>query len=232
MTADFRAWYALRKEKERKKTSCRERRFLFIFIQMKKLTAKFYNRPDVLAIAQELLGKIIVTRFDGELTTARIVETEAYRGVVDKASHAYGGRRTQRTEVMFGMAGNAYVYLCYGIHYLFNIVTNKKDIPEAVLIRAAEPLEGIDVMLRRTGKTKADFTLTRGPGNVSKALGIDKAHTGYSLDSEEFYLADDGYVADKVVATPRIGVDYAGPDALLDYRFFVEGSRYVSGKRS
>lgn len=198
---------------------------------MKKLTAKFYDRTDVLTIAQELLGKVIVTKFDGELTTARIVETEAYRGVVDKASHAYGGRRTARTEVMFGSAGNAYVYMCYGIHYLFNIVTNKKDIPEAVLIRAAEPLEGIATMLKRTGKAKADFTLTRGPGNVSKALGIDKVHTGYSLNSEEFYLADDGYVVEKMVATPRIGVDYAGADALLDYRFYVAGSRYVSGKR-
>lgn len=198
---------------------------------MKKLTAKFYDRTDVLTIAQELLGKVIVTKFDGLLTTARIVETEAYRGVVDKASHAYGGRRTARTEVMFGQAGNAYVYMCYGIHYLFNIVTNKKDIPEAVLIRAAEPLEGIATMLKRTGKAKADFTLTRGPGNVSKALGIDKVHTGYSLNSEEFYLADDGYVVEKIVATPRIGVDYAGADALLDYRFYVAGSRYVSGKR-
>ncbi|WP_440132959.1 DNA-3-methyladenine glycosylase [Chitinophaga sancti] len=198
---------------------------------MKKLTAKFYDRPDVLVIARELLGKVIVTRFDGVLTTARIVETEAYRGVVDKASHAYGGRRTNRTEVMFGTAGNAYVYLCYGIHYLFNIVTNKADIPEAVLIRAAEPLEGISTMLKRTGKAKVDFTLTRGPGNVSKALGIDKVHTGYSLYSKEFYLADDGYVVEKVVATPRIGVDYAGADALLDYRFYVEGSKYVSGKR-
>lgn len=205
--------------------------FLFIFIVMKKLTAKFYDRPDVLVIARELLGKIIVTRFDGELTTARIVETEAYRGVVDKASHAYGGRRTQRTEVMFGTPGNAYVYLCYGIHYLFNIVTNKKDIPEAVLIRAAEPLEGIETMLKRTGKMKADFTLTKGPGNVSKALGIDKAHTGASLYSDEFYLAEDGYVPAEVVATPRIGVDYAGADALLNYRFVVKGNKYVSGKK-
>ena len=111
---------------------------------MEKLTPAFYNRPDVLTIAKELLGKIIVTRFNGVLTSARIVETEAYRGVIDRASHAYGGRRTQRTEVMFGEAGKAYVYLCYGIHFLFNIVTNVKDIPEAVLIRAAEPILGID----------------------------------------------------------------------------------------
>lgn len=198
---------------------------------MKKLSSKFYNRPDVLQISQELLGKIIVTKFDGQLTTARIVETEAYNGIVDKASHAYGGRRTNRTEVMFGPAGTAYVYLCYGIHFLFNIVTNKSDIPHAVLIRAAEPLKGIDTMLRRTGKPKADFTLTKGPGNVSKALGIDKVHTGYSLLSADLYIADDGYIPDNITATPRIGVDYAGADALLPYRFIIKGNPYVSGKR-
>lgn len=198
---------------------------------MKKLTSKFYNRPDVLQIAQELLGKIIVTKFDGQLTSARIVETEAYNGIVDKASHSYGGRRTNRTEVMYAPGGTAYVYLCYGIHYLFNIVTNKVDIPHAVLIRGAEPLQGIDVMLRRTGKPKADFTLTKGPGNVSKALGIDKVHTGHSLFSADLYLAEDGYVPANITATPRIGVDYAGADALLPYRYIIKGNPYVSGKR-
>ena len=200
---------------------------------MEKLTPAFYNRPDVLTIAKELLGKIIVTRFNGVLTSARIVETEAYRGVIDRASHAYGGRRTQRTEVMFGEAGKAYVYLCYGIHFLFNIVTNVKDIPEAVLIRAAEPILGIDEMLKRTKKPKADYTLTKGPGNVSKALGIDKIHTGFSLFSDEFYLATDGFVPEvkDIIATPRIGVDYAGEDALLPYRYYLKNSPYVSGKR-
>ena len=199
---------------------------------MEKLTPAFYNRPDVLTIAKELLGKIIVTRFNGVLTSARIVETEAYRGVIDRASHAYGGRRTQRTEVMFGEAGKAYVYLCYGIHFLFNIVTNVKDIPEAVLIRAAEPILGIDEMLKRTKKPKADYTLTKGPGNVSKALGIDKIHTGFSLFSDEFYLATDGFVPEvkDIIATPRIGVDYAGEDALLPYRYYLKNSPYVSGK--
>ena len=200
---------------------------------MEKLTPAFYNRPDVLTIAKELLGKIIVTRFNGVLTSARIVETEAYRGVIDRASHAYGGRRTQRTEVMFGEAGKAYVYLCYGIHFLFNIVTNVKDIPEAVLIRAAEPILGIDEMLKRTKKPKADYTLTKGPGNVSKALGIDKIHTGFSLFSDEFYLATDGFVPEvkDIIATPRIGVDYAGEDALLPYRYYLKNNPYVSGKR-
>lgn len=192
----------------------------------------FYDRADVLKIARELLGKIIVTNFNGELTTARIVETEAYAGVTDKASHAYGGRRTARTEVMYREAGVAYVYLCYGIHQLFNIVTDKADIPHAVLIRGAEPLTGIPVMLQRTGKKIADFTLTRGPGNVSKALGINTSHTGRSLLGDECYLASDGFVPpeEDIVATPRIGVDYAGADALLPYRFIIRNNKYVSGK--
>lgn len=196
------------------------------------LTLGFYDRPDVLAIARELLGKIIVTNFNGALTTARIVETEAYAGVIDKASHAYGGRRTARTEVMYREGGVAYVYLIYGIHQMFNIVTNKADIPHAILIRGAEPLLGIPFMLQRTGKTKVDFTLTRGPGNVSKALGFNTGHTGLSLLGDECYLASDGFVPaeEDIVATPRIGVDYAGADALLPYRFIIRNNKYVSGK--
>jgi len=197
-----------------------------------QLHSDFYDRPDVLTIARELLGKIIVTRFDGELTSARIVETEAYAGVTDRASHAWNGRRTARTEVMYHEAGHAYVYLIYGIHRLFNIITNEKDIPHAILIRGAEPIDGIPVMLRRTGKTKADFTLTRGPGNVAKALGITLDHTGDSLLGDEMFLADDGFVpaAADILATPRIGVDYAGADALLPYRFLLRNNKYVSGK--
>jgi DNA-3-methyladenine glycosylase len=192
----------------------------------------FYSRPDVLTIARELLGKIIVTHFDGQYTAARIVETEAYGGITDRAAHSYGGRRTNRTEVMFGEAGRAYVYLCYGIHQLFNVVTNVRDVPQAVLIRAAEPVAGLPVMLARTGKKVADFTLTRGPGNVSKALGIKTQHTGQPLFGEEFYIASDGYeVSDEdIMISPRIGVDYAGEDALLPYRFYLRDNRYVSGK--
>lgn len=201
-------------------------------IAYQKLTSDFYDRPDVLTIARELLGKIIVTSFNGELTAARIVETEAYAGITDKASHAYGGRRTARTEIMYREAGTAYVYLCYGIHQLFNIVTDKTDIPHAILIRGAEPITGIPVMLRRTGKKVADFTLTRGPGNVSKALGITLAHTGESLLGDDCYVASDGFVpaAGDIIATPRIGVDYAGADALLPYRFIIRNNKYVSGK--
>jgi DNA-3-methyladenine glycosylase len=200
---------------------------------LKMLNENFYVRRDVVKIAQELLGKIIVTFFDNNLTAARITETEAYNGVVDKASHAYNNRRTKRTEIMYGEGGAAYVYLCYGIHHLFNIVTNLKDIPHAVLIRAAEPLAGIDTMLLRTHKKKLDKTLTTGPGNVSKALGIYTHHTGKDLKSEIFFIANDGFKLSRknIVITPRIGVNYAAEDALLPYRFFIKDNAYVSGKK-
>jgi DNA-3-methyladenine glycosylase len=198
-----------------------------------KLNIEFYQRSNVLLIAKQLLGKILVTQFNQELTAARIVETEAYNGIIDKASHAYNNKRTKRTEVMFLNGGTAYVYLCYGIHYLFNVVTNKQDIPHAVLIRAAEPLIGASYMLARTNKSKLDFSITRGPGKVSKALGIQISHNNSSLLSEEVFIVDDGYKLPnkKIVATPRIGVDYAGKDALLPYRFFIKDCAYVSGKK-
>jgi DNA-3-methyladenine glycosylase len=199
---------------------------------IKKLDHLFYSRRDVVQVARELLGKVLVTRFDGALTSGRIVETEAYAGITDRASHAYGGRRTKRTEVMFKKGGTAYVYLCYGIHHLFNVVISEQEIPHAVLIRAVEPLEGIDVMLQRTGKKKLDDTLTKGPGNVSRALGLSTHHTGSDLSGKEIFIADDGFMIAKkdILATVRIGVDYAGEDASLPYRFILRGNKYVSGK--
>ena len=198
-----------------------------------RLDHSFYDRDDVTIIAKELLGKILVTNFSNKLTSGRIVETEAYAGAGDKASHAYGNRRTARTEVMFGKHGTAYVYLCYGIHHLFNVVTNRKDIPHAILIRAVEPIAGIETMLLRTGKIKNDYTLTKGPGNVSRALGIFTAHTGISLLSDELFISDDGFKPDesKIIATTRIGVDYAAEDAYLPYRFIIKDNPYVSGRR-
>lgn len=182
-------------------------------------------------VAEELLGKIVVTKWDGIPSSGRIVEVEAYAGIIDKASHAYGGRRTARNEIMYAEGGSAYVYLCYGIHHLFNVVTNRKETPHAVLIRALEPIQGIPAMLERTGKEKPDNTLTRGPGNVSKALGISTTHTGYSLVSKNLFLADDGFIYPKkeIGASPRIGVDYAGPHALWPYRFYIKGNPFVSG---
>ena len=199
-------------------------------LAIKKLDNSFYDRPGVVKVARDLLGKVLVTAFDGQRTSGRIVEVEAYNGVVDRASHAYSGRRTRRTEIMFGPAGSAYVYLIYGIHHLFNVVTNKKDVPHAVLVRALEPMEGIPLMLQRTGKPKLDHTLTRGPGNLSRAMGLLTKHTGTVLSGDEIYIGDDGFKPKRgeIVAGPRIGVDYAGEDAALPYRFFLKGNAYVS----
>lgn len=202
-------------------------------LRSQKLPVSFYERRNVCTVAKDLIGKILVTHFDSILTTGRIVETEAYNGPVDRASHAWNGRRTNRTEIMYNHGGAAYVYFCYGIHHLFNVVTNLADIPHAVLIRAVEPIEGVQDMLIRTGKKKADASLTRGPGNVSKALGIHTSHTGTDLQSNQLFIADDGarIKPSQIMATPRIGVDYAGEDALLPYRFIVKDNPYVSGKR-
>ena len=199
---------------------------------MKKLDKSFYQRKDVLKVAKELLGKVLLTTFDGIETSGRIVEVEAYAGAGDRASHAYGGRQTKRNAIMYAEGGFAYVYLCYGIHHLFNVVTNVKDTPHAVLVRSLEPLAGVDTMLLRTGKKIPDHTLTRGPGNLSKALGIHVSHSGMLLNENDIVIADDGfrYKPSAIAASPRIGVDYAGDDALLPYRFYIKGNPYVSGK--
>src|SRR6187401_2746231 len=160
---------------------------------MRKLGIDFYQRANVLQIAKELLGKILVTKWDGIETSGRIVEVEAYNGIIDKASHAAGGRRTNRTEVMYGTGGAAYVYLCYGIHHMFNVVTNEREIPHAILIRAVEPLTGIETMLKRTGKKVFDNSLAKGPGNVGKAFGIHVSHSGQMLDTSHIRIADDGF---------------------------------------
>ncbi len=198
------------------------------------LPRSFYNRKDVVRIARDLIGKILFTFFDERFTAGRIVETEAYNGAVDRASHAYGNRRTARTEVMFGQPGTAYVYLCYGIHHLFNVVTNSSGTPHAILIRAVEPLVGVEIMQERTRKQLLDNTITRGPGNVSKALGIFTGHSGLDLINSEIRIAEDGfrYSRKSISITTRIGVDYAGPDALLPYRFIVKDNLYVSGRKS
>ena len=197
---------------------------------MKKLPIQFYKRQDVVLIARELIGKIIVTNFNGIITSGRIVETEAYIGLTDKASHSFGGKRTARNEHMYAPAGTAYVYICYGMHHLFNVVTNEKNIPDAVLIRAAEPIAGVDIMLARTGKIKLDNSLTKGPGNVAKALGITKNNSGINLLEDEIYVADDGFVFDdKLIGiSKRIGIEGSGDAALLPYRFYVKGKRFVS----
>ena len=199
---------------------------------MQKLGIEFYVRKDVIKIAKELLGKILVTNFNDKFTSGRIVETEAYAGEIDRASHAYKGR-TPRTEVIFGEGGRAYVYLCYGIHQMFNIVTNVEGTPHAILIRAIEPINGIDIMLKRTGKIMADHTLTRGPGNVGKAFGFHTSQCGNLLTGNEMYIGDDGFKpgSNMIISSPRIGVDYAGDHAQWHYRFYLKGNKYVSGSK-
>ena len=198
---------------------------------MKILTRSFYNRKDVVSIAKELLGKIVQTSFNNEITSGRICETEAYAAFVDRASHSYNYRRTTRNEHMYGEPGISYVYICYGMHHMLNVVTNRKDIPEAVLIRAIEPIEGVEIMLKRTGKSIADRTITRGPGNVAKALGIFKHHSGLPLSMGQMVIGEDRtFISESDVGvSKRIGVDGAGEDALLPYRFYIRNNPYVSG---
>ena len=198
---------------------------------MKKLPIQFYKRTDVVSIAKELIGKIIVSNIDGLITSGRIVETEAYIGLKDRASHSFGGRRTARNEHMYASAGTAYVYICYGMHHLFNVVTNVKEVPDAVLIRAVEPLNGISTMLERTGKLKPDNTLTKGPGNAARALGISKNHSGINLVNDNIFIADDGFKIDNISIgiSRRIGIENSGDAVLKPYRFYVKGNRFVSG---
>jgi DNA-3-methyladenine glycosylase len=192
-----------------------------------KLPAAFYTRGDVVEVARDLLGKALCSRIDGRLTKVIITETEAYAGIADRASHAYGGRRTPRTEPMFAAGGIAYVYLCYGIHHLFNVVTSSAGNPHAVLVRAGLPLLGIDDMLARRGKASVDKSLLAGPGSLSRALGIQTGLSGTSLSGDIVWIEDHDIriSGDAIVAGPRVGVDYALEDAALPYRFIVDGDR-------
>ncbi len=189
-----------------------------------KVPLEFYVRDDVLLISRELLGNVLCKKINGSIAKAIITETEAYAGIDDKASHAYGGRRTRRTEPMYGRGGTAYIYLCYGIHHLFNVVTNIAGTPHAVLIRAGKPLEGSDVMQKRRKKERLDKTLLAGPGSLAQALGITTNLTGTSLLGNRIWIEDQRVPldAEAVVAGPRIGVDYAAEDAKRAYRFRVD----------
>lgn len=185
-----------------------------------KIPLSYYQKEDVVALAKNLLGKVICTNINGELTKAIITETEAYNGIHDKACHAYNNRRTPRTEIMFQPGGYTYIYLCYGIHHLFNIVTGVQDDPTAVLIRSVEPLLGIETMQLRRNKSDLN-KLTTGPGTLSQALGIRTDHTGILLSEKVIWLEDHGIrvESNSITASPRIGIDYAEEDALLPYRF-------------
>lgn len=194
-----------------------------------KLSEDFYQRTNVVKIAKDLLGKVLLTNIDGVVTGGLIVETEAYSWK-ERGCHAYGQRKTQRNAIMFDKGGFSYVYLCYGIHYLFNVVTNRPETPEAVLVRALEPLSGLEEMKIRRGKLQSQFHLTSGPGKLTKALGIDRTFNGKSLLDDEIWIEDPGTkVADKnIIASERIGIDYAGEDARLPWRFSLKGNPWVS----
>ena len=194
-----------------------------------KLPESFYQRSNVVKIARELLGKGLFTRIDQTVTGGMIVETEAYSWK-ERGCHAYGARKTQRNAVMFGKGGHSYVYLCYGMHNLFNIVTNEPDVADAILIRAIEPVEGIEEMKKRRGPLTSSFHLTSGPGKLTKALGIDRKWNGKYLLGNEIWVEDFGsnFPKREIEASRRIGIDYAGEDAKLPWRFTIKGSLWVS----
>lgn len=199
-----------------------------------KLNRESYSR-DTITVAKELLGTILVHNIDGYTLKGKIVETEAYLGVVDKAAHAYGGRRTKRVETMYGLPGTAYVYLIYGMYYCFNIITVKEGVPEGVLIRGIEPLENIDKMaINRFGKSYDDLTkyqknnLTNGPGKLSMAFNIDKTLDKEDLCNNRLYLEGRGEEEFNIIETKRIGIDYAEEAKDYPYRFYIEGNLYVS----
>ncbi len=195
-----------------------------------KLSRKFYTGEDVVSIARDLLGKFLVTSIDGQLSSGMITETEAYAGRNDKACHANNGKRTKRTEVMFHEGGKAYVYLCYGIHHLFNVTTNKDGYADAVLIRAVEPTEGLSTMLERRGLSQPQTRLTAGPGALSMALGITIDLYGSDLTGPTVWIEDRGIrLPDHGIASgARVGVGYAGEDALKPWRFGIRDSMWIS----
>ncbi|MBK9013332.1 MAG: DNA-3-methyladenine glycosylase [Saprospiraceae bacterium] len=199
------------------------------------LPVHFYTRPDVVQVAKDLLGKYLVTSFDGQLTAGKIVETEAYRAPDDRACHAFGNRRTARTEVMFQEGGRAYVYLCYGIHHLFNVVTGPEDMAHAVLVRAVQPIDNVDIMLERRSLSRLERKLTAGPGALSQALGISTGHSGLSLldPTSNIWIEDRGEVVieENIVASPRVGVGFAGACAVWPWRFRIAGSSWTSPAR-
>lgn len=186
-----------------------------------KLKHDFYLREDVVAISKDLLGKYLFTNIRGKLTGGIITETEAYHGETDRASHAFGGRRTPRTETMYAAGGRAYIYLCYGIHHLFNVVTNREGVPHAVLIRAIKPEEGLETILRRRKMKILNKRVSGGPGTVSSSLSITTQMDGTDLSGNTIWIEDRGIQTGSrdILSGPRIGVDYAGADARKPWRF-------------
>lgn len=196
----------------------------------KRLARGSYLREDTISIANELLGKLIVVPDNGRRVSGMIVETEAYLGEVDRAAHSYAGRRTPRNEVTYGKGGHAYVFFIYGMYYQLNIVTGPADHPHVVLIRAVEPVEGIEIMRQRRGAMK-DRNLTSGPGKLCIALNINRSLNGEDLRGKQIWLEDHrSFTSEEIAVGKRIGIDYAGKDAEKPWRFWVKDNAYISRK--
>ncbi len=206
---------------------------------MKKLSREFYTRDDTLKIARQLLGKLlVVTAEAGERVSGMIVETEAYLGAIDKAAHSYGNRRTSRTETMFAVGGTAYIFFIYGMYFQFNVVVGAIDTPHAILIRAVEPVENVELMReRRNAKSKnlnrtmPDKNLTSGPGKLCIALGIDRSFNNADLLGERVWLEDfRTFSGSEIASGKRIGIDYAEEFVEKPWRFWVKDNLFVSRK--
>jgi DNA-3-methyladenine glycosylase len=207
---------------------------------MKKLPRQFYTRDDTLQIAKDLLGKVLVVPLDtGEKVSAMIVETEAYLGAIDKAAHSYGNRRTKRTETMFAVGGTVYIFFIYGMYFQFNVVVGKQDVPHAILIRAVEPIEGIDIMRQRRRTKKgvyspvkmSDSNLTSGPGKLCIALGINKTFNNENLLGNRVWLEEGKKISTaEITCGKRIGIDYAEEFADKPWRFWLKDNLFVSRK--
>ena len=199
-----------------------------------KLDRNFYNR-DTLVVAKELLGKILIHKTDGKLLSGMIVETEAYLGINDKAAHAYGGRRTKRVETMYGPPGIAYVYIIYGMYNCLNTITREEGIPQGVLIRGIEPIEGLEYMaLNRFNRPLEELTknqmknLTNGPGKLCQAMMIDRSLDKEDLCGDRLYIEKGIDKNFNIVEAKRIGIDYAEEARDFLYRFYIEGNPNVS----
>ncbi len=196
---------------------------------MSKLPRDFYTRPNVLQVARDLLGMLLVVPSrNGKRVSGRIVEAEAYRGPQDRAAHSYGGRRTKRTEPMYGIGGTAYVFFVYGMYYQFNVVSGPAETPHAILIRAVEPVEGIDVMRKRR-HGQPDHNLTNGPGKLCIALDIDRRLDGLDLLGNRVWLEEGERIPrSRIMSGPRIGIDYAQEWRNKPWRFWIKDNPYVS----
>lgn len=198
-----------------------------------KLPLDFYRQTDVVSVARQLLGKHLYSNIGGQLTGGIIVETEAYCGPDDRGSHAYNNKRTPRNEMMYRAGGVAYMYICYGIHDMLNIVTGIEGMSHAALIRAIEPIDGLDVMCERIGIFDNKKRLCQGPGALAKALGLSKLHNGADLQDDLIWLTEEGpsYTDEQVIASARVGMNFDGPYKTIPWRFYVKGNPHVSRPR-